>query len=534
MKPTQRVPLDASGPSGPPAAAAMTGRAGELAWMAKALARAGRHAPATLLIGGEAGAGKSRLVSEFARFSPDGGGAPLVLAGQCLELGAVGLPFGPFSAILAQVTTARGGISGDLARLLPGASRGPGAGRDPGDVARELAGDDRQEAATARLRAQLTSLLRGLADRGPVVLVIEDAQWADESSRSLLGFLVGQALGGVLTIVTYRTDELHRGHPLRPLLGKLGRLSWVAQADLAGLSRDESGELIARILGRQPDPRLIDRVYRRSQGNPLFIEELLRAGDPHGKRGPARPGSLRDLLLARVCGLPEQTQDVLRAASVGGQRTGLPLLAAVTGMAPGALIAALRPAGQAGLLLAGSGSCTFRHALTSEVIHQDLLPGDHTRLHHRFALALEADPALGMPGWAALERAQHWHHAHDPAGALSSAWRAAAEAGQLLAYPERLAMLGRVLELWRCVPDAPRRTGTDQSGVLERAAAAAEAAGESEMGVAFATAALEQSDAGSEPGRTARLLSRRDRLRARSHQPEAPRHPVRPEPPALA
>jgi hypothetical protein len=547
MNPTQAGPSEPAGPSGSPSAVTtatrhqvcpvLVGRAGELAWMREALARVRRHAPVTLLIGGEAGAGKSRLVGEFAAVvssaatgpgeAPAGGEPVRVLTGECLELGAVGVPFAPFSAILTQavtglgtsglVTWPPGSTSGELTRLLPG---GPGRGLAGSRAGTNLAGESDPAAATARLFEQALSLLRGLAERGPVVLVIEDAQWADESSRALLSFLTAhqQALGGVLIIVTYRSDELHRAHPLRPLLGGLGRLGWVRRIELPGLSRDESGELIGRILGGTPDSSVIDAVYRRTQGNPLFVEELLRADGQQGRKAPRRSGSLRDLFLARIRRLPEETQDVLRAASVGGQRTGLALLAAVTGVSADALTAALRPAEESGLLLAGADGCAFRHALVCEAIHQDLLPGEHTRLHYQFAAALQADPGLMPPGRAAIEQAQHWHHAHHPVWALSSAWQAAAEAGRVLAHPEQLAMLARVLELWRCVPDAPRRTGTDHAGVLEKAASAAEAAGEAELATAFVTAALDEVDGHSVPGRAARLLARRDRLEGHAHQ----------------
>ena len=208
-----------------------------------------------------------------------------------------------------------------------------------------------------------------------------------------------------------------------------------------------------------------------------------------GQRGRAGTATRRDLMLAAVRRLPEDTQDVLRTASVGGQRTGRGLLAAVTGMGAGALDGSLRPAVAGGVLVADEDSCAFRHALIGEAIHQDLLPCEHTSAHQRFAAAMEEDSSLVPAGCAAFEQAEHWQHAHDPARALSSAWRAAADAGRALACAEQLAMLTRVLELWPSVPDAEWRTGAGHAHVLRQAAEVADTAGQRQLGTALAAAA---------------------------------------------
>jgi predicted ATPase len=458
----------------------LVGRREELAWLHEALAHVRGGGQGALLIGGEAGVGKSRLVGDFAAAAAGTGGAgALVLTGSCPDLGPVGLPFAPFSAVLR--TLARPpGIDGvaippgsELTRLLP----------ELGEAA--TAGNPRE--ARARLFVEMLSLLERLARQRPVVLVIEDAHWADESSLELLSFLVAsqQAMDRVLIIVTYRSDELHRGHPLCSLISSLARLGWVQRQNLSGLSRDESAELVARLAGGPPVPSLAEKVWRRAEGNPLLAEQLVCCDSPRARACPAAG----DLMLSAVRQLPAQTQEVLRAASAGGQRTGLGLLAAVTGMDAGALDAALRPAAARGVITAGQGSCTFRHALISEAVHQDLLPGEHTDLHHRFATALQAEPSLVPAGCAATEQAEHWHHVHDPVRALSSAWRAAADAGRALASAGQLAMLTRVLELWPRVPDAGRLTGTGHAEVLRLAAGAADGAGERQLAVALAAAA---------------------------------------------
>jgi DNA-binding CsgD family transcriptional regulator/tetratricopeptide (TPR) repeat protein len=481
----------------------LVGRADQLAVLEAALGPSRRGGPSVVLVGGEAGVGKSRLMSEFtARASAAGA---RVLTGGCVELGTDGLPFAPFTAVLRDLVRdlgpdgvaelLPGGVTRDFARLLPefGAADG-----DAGDIV-----------ARARLFEQVLALLERLADDGPVVLLIEDAHWADRSTRDLLAFLVGrqQVLDGVLIVVTYRSDEMHRTHPLRPLLAELARLAWVERMDLPRLDRLHADELVARILGHEPEPSLADRVYSRADGNPLFVEELLC--DCAGGTLSVLPESLRELLLITVRRLPEETQEVLRAAAAGGQRVGHGLLAAATGLDDGAMSRALRPAVAANVLVADADGYAFRHGLIREAILDDLLPGEHTRLHTRFAGALEDDPGLVPPGRAVIEQAHHWYAAHDTVGALVSSWRASMQVGRALAHAEQLTLIGRVLELWDKVPDAEQQIGASHLRVLEFSARVAGTAGENDRSAAFASAALEEVDRAAEPARAALLLEAR-------------------------
>src|SRR5207237_5699642 len=196
-------------------------------------------------------------------------------------------------------------------------------------------------------------------------------------------------------------------------------------------------------------------------------------------------------------------------ASAGGTTTGHALLRVVSGLDDAALTRAVRPAVIANVLHPSGDGYAFRHELIREAVHDDLLPGEHGRLHSRFAEAIDADPALVPPGRAAIEMAHHWHSAHDSAWALISAWQAAAQAGRAVAAAERLSLLARVLGLWDKVPDAAERIGADHVRVLEEATSAAHDAGEYERGIALATSALKElGPAGrqSEPVRAARLL----------------------------
>lgn len=163
------------------------------------------------------------------------------------------------------------------------------------------------------------------------------------------------------------------------------------------------------------------------------------------------------------------------------------------------------------LVVDGEGYA-FRHALIREALRDEALPGELTRLHARYAEALEADPTLLPPGRRAVELAHQWYAARDNARALSAAWTAADETRAVSAYTEQLRMLERVLDLWDVVPDAAARTGTDHVGVLELAVRAADSSGEPERGVALASAALREVDRDTEPVRASLLLERRGRM----------------------
>ncbi len=479
----------------------LVGRETELGALDGAFAGVLTGTARAVLLGGEAGVGKSRLVEEFsARARAQG--ARLLLGG-CLELGVDGFPFAPFTAVLRQlvrelgtdgVAELVGGRTSELARLLPefGEPEGDGSGHHQ-----------------ARLFELVLTLLDRLAQRGPVVLVIEDAHWADRSSRDLLAFLIRNlgAVAALMVVVTYRTDELHRGHPLRPLLAELDRLERVARHELDRLTRQEVGELMTRLRGTEPDGGRVEKFFTRSEGNPLFVEALMEAD---GRIACELPESLRDLLLAGVERLPEETGELLRVAGAGGVRIEHRLLAAVSGLDERALTRSLRPAVENNVLVVEGEGYRFRHALIREAIHDDLLPGEHTRLHTRYAEALEDDVTLVPPGRAAAELAHHWYAAHNLEWALISAWKAAQEADRAAAYAEELRMRERVLELWERVPDAEQKIGATRQEALRQAVWAAEWAGDGERGIKLASAALREAD---DPLSRAWLLERRGRMR---------------------
>lgn len=474
----------------------IVGREADLAALRDALKRTRSAEPSTVLVGGEAGVGKTRLVEEFARTAAAEGAQ--VLTGQSLELGEEGLPYAPFAGALRELVNREGvavfdGRETDFARLLP-----------------ELGPPESGDARRGHLYESVAGLLGRLSDRAPLVLILEDVHWADKSTRDLIGFLIRSTRAPhVLLVITYRTDELHRGHPLRPFLAELDRVRGVHRMELDRLDRDGTAQMLTHLLGVEPEPSTVDTINERAQGNPFFIEQFAASGDECGDI----PDNLRDLLLSRVDTLPEPAQRVLRVAAVAGTRFGHDLLTRVAGIGEAELESALRSIVAAQLIVVDpTGGYEFRHALVREAVHDDLLPGEHARLHARYAEAVEAEPHLVAMGRAPAEIAHHWHAANDHPKALVTAYRAAEDAGKRYAYGEQARLLDRALELWEQVPDAGDRLGASHLDLLEETALAAIEAGDYMRALTLTRAALDDLDAESEPLRAARLLVRRGKL----------------------
>src|SRR5262249_56065009 len=176
----------------------------------------------------------------------------------------------------------------------------------------------RAAAAPSVLFEHVLCVLQRLGDGSPVILVLEDLHWADPSTRDLLMFLARNLKrGSVLLIGTYRLDDLHRRHPLRPVLGELERGGHIRPIQVRPLTTVEMRELLSAILDRLPEPALVDRVQARSQGNAFFAEELLTAATGQGDE---MPDTLRDLLIRRVDRLSEGAQVVVPVAAVPAPR----------------------------------------------------------------------------------------------------------------------------------------------------------------------------------------------------------------------
>ena len=266
------------------------------------------------------------------------------------------------------------------------------------------------------------ALLEAAADRAPLLLVVEDAHWADQSTREMLSFLFVRAfVAPVVVVVSYRADDLHRRHPLRAQVGEWLRLRGVERLHLEPLEDGTVRELIAQL---HPDPMAEDQlaeIIARSEGNPFFVEELVGVTAGTDRR---LPDDLVGVLLARIDRLDESTRQVVRAASAAGRRVSHAQLAAVSGVAEPALEEALRQAVETNVLVTQQSSYAFRHALLAEATYDDLLPGERVRLHAAYADALRQGRASGT----AAELARHARLAMDDETAIDASIRAGREA----------------------------------------------------------------------------------------------------------
>ena len=484
------------------------GRAPELGRLCRALEEARSGRSTTHLIAGEAGIGKTRLVEEFLEHARDAGA--LALSGNCLQLGESGLPYAPFVGALRplvrMVSPQRldaiiGHGRSELAHLLP----------DLGQPSERIADSTPTTAAAqGRLFEIVYGVLRRLADEQPVILVLEDMQWADASTRDLFRFLVRNARDDrVMFVVTYRSDELHRRHPLRSLLAELERLEAVRDFELGTFDSSEMAAQMSAIMGSDPEPRLVETLLARSGGNPFFAEELLAAGEA----GLALPRSLRGTLEERLRRLDADARRVIQVASVAGPRVDHRVLAEVTGMADSRLTAALRQAVEHHLLLPTSPDevpgYAFRHALVHEAVYDELLPNERTQLHAAYARAFEADRAGGRTdGSSTAQIAFHWLRAHDLERALPAALGAARAAMDAFAFAEAQTFLERALELWPNVPERAVPDGVDRIAILELAAEAAAQAGDAQRSIDLVRAAVAELRPAEDPMRSGILQHR--------------------------
>ncbi|GAA1617261.1 LuxR family transcriptional regulator [Nonomuraea maheshkhaliensis] len=456
------------------------GRGEESAALAAALEAAVGQGPAVALVAGEAGIGKSRLLAEFARSLGPG---VRVAEGACAELGSDALPYAPFVTVLRRLIRLDGVLPGpyrQLARWFP-----------------ELGEPGEAEGGKHRLYEEILTLVERVAADRPLVVFIEDLHWADAATRELLGFLARNLTQpGVLLAITHRPPGPADGQ-LGPLLAELSRRPRTTTLRLERLDRHDVARQLAAILGTEPAADAVRRVHARSDGNPLFVEALARAGE-------RTPDSLRDLLLYGPRTLPGPARDLLRVTSVAGGRVAHRLLARVSGKDGAALDALLRELVDRSLLLTAGDGYDFRHALIRHVVYEDLLPGERARLHARYAEALHGTGAHA-------ELAAHAHAAGDHRTALTAACHAADQARASYAYEEQVRMLEQVLRLWD--PDVP--LGRDRIDVLTDAAQACMLSGDYARGIGHATAGLAAVDGRGDPARAAQLLEHRGRLRHR-------------------
>ncbi|WP_230193718.1 ATP-binding protein [Streptomyces coriariae] len=467
------------------------GREEELARLSGVLERARGGESRAVLIAGDAGVGKTRVLDEVATRAARSG--MTVLTGHCVDLGDVGLPYLPFTEILGLLAADERFAAVLAAHPLVDRLLGAGTDADEtGPAPRSGSGEGR-----LRLFEGMAALLADLSDVTPLLLVLEDLHWADQSSRDLLRFLLsrgflqrstGNGSGHRLAVLaSYRADDLHRRHPLRPLLAELVRLPAVDRLELRPLADAEVTRLLRALEGRPLPDATVRRIVERAEGNAFYAEELLAATDTEAG---GMPSGLADLLLIRVEQLPDTAQQVLRTAAVAGRRVEHDLLRDAVGLPEDELESALREAIGHQLLVAGDdGAYAFRHALAREAVYADLLPGERSRLHGAFAALLAG---RGHRAETAAERAHHYRESHDLGEALAASLEAADHARRVGAPAEELRHLEALLDLWESVPATalPSGEAADRVTLMLRASAAAAHAGEAHRAVSLTRAAL--------------------------------------------
>ena len=415
----------------PSAPAPLVGRAEELAALRAHLNATQAGSGRVVLVEGEPGVGKTRLAEEAATEAAARGF--LALWGRCTE-GEGAPPLWPWVQVLRAA-----GDDRDMAGLVP-----ERANLDP-------------LVARGELNHGLADLLRERARARPVLLVLDDLQWADEASLGPLEFLAAHlADARILVLGTYREIDLPRAPRLTTALGVLARLRDADRLALRGLNVDEVASLIRAHTGAEPAPGIAEVVRRRTEGNPFFVTELLRLGDPAGPtRGPV-PAGVRDVVRRRVARLPYDARTLLDTAAVIGREVDLRLVGGLCGLTWDGGLEAAEAALLDGLLTVvpdSVGAYRFTHALVQETLAGDLSPIHRARLHERIAVALL--DAYGEDDEHAAKVAEHlW--ASLTVGDVDRTLRAQARAAEVawagLAYEHAETLLERASTVLRSLP----------------------------------------------------------------------------------
>lgn len=461
--------------------ASLIGREEDVESLRDAYQTAVSGATKSVVLGGEAGIGKTRLVEDFVCDLP---ADAIVLRGQSVDLDKDAPPYAPIIATLRalslevgerELLEASGPARDALLVLLPELG-------DQVDVV-----DPARRGGADRLYEAVAGTLEHLARTRPLVIIIEDLHWADQGTLALLRFLVRVIEHApILFIFTFRSDELGRGSALRAWLPELDRNRRVARRELARLNRQQVKQMVTVLLGAAPDKGELDVVHERADGVPFFIEELVSCAG--FARVDGFPETLRDLLLARYEQLSDRAQRIVRLLAAGGVRVEHDLLALVTDATGDEIDDAAREAVASSVLVVDGTAYAFRHALVREAIHEQLLPGERVRYHTRYAQALDSRQGSSMPNASAIS--YHWMAAHSTTNAFSAAIAAMVQARQSYAFSTAARMGERSIELWEQVPDAEQVAGRSRVELLAETSYILRNAGESDRAIALIDEAI--------------------------------------------
>jgi hypothetical protein len=416
----------------------MAGRGRALEALDRALPEGG-DAQSLVLVAGEPGIGKTRLVSEFAGHAHRAGS--IVLYGRSTD--GPDPPYRPFAEALEhylrhapqELVAQEEADLRELARIVPAArDRLPGM---------DLAPRAAVEADRFVLFAAATSIFRRAAEAAPLVLILEDLHWADEGSLLLLRHLMsGPAEIPVLTVGTYRPTDRGPESPLSRALADLTRDRHVSRLELEALSREDGLLLLTEIAGRGLkgfDAEVAGELHRESGGNPLFLSELVRAmvtaggiREEEGRwtikgnlRSVRLPATLTDLIKERVVALGSEVSEALAAASIIGEEFDPELVEVALGKTSGQMAPAWDAAERTGLVVEpDAGGLAFNHPLVERALYEGLGPRHRGALHRSMAEAMESRGREAD----APEIARHWAEAAPEDPERACAW--AARAGQ--------------------------------------------------------------------------------------------------------
>ncbi len=466
---------------------ALVGRREELASIRSVISDMAGAQAQVVVIGGESGVGKTRLLAEATAELDD---RVRVLRGHCLALGAR-LPYLPFSEIIRNLVrdlgpdearTLLGPAGPELAQLVPEIGETVGSPRS-----RSRGGSELQR---LRLFETVLRLVERIAQDRPTVFAFEDLQWADSASLDLLSFLSHNVRRGDVTlVVTVRTEALDAGSPVLPFLAELERGTNVLRIELERLDREATRRQIAAILGSGVTEATADRIWEQGDGNPLFTEELVAvasAGDE------LRSPRLRDLLSARTARLPADVLKVLRVAAVLGRSIDVELLSATSALDRETVERAMEAAIDEQVLVRSGHDAAFRfrHELVRSVVAEQLVAPEARATHAAYAEALRSRPDVDVS-----EVAFHWDAAHEAPQALRWHAKAGFAAEARYAYMAAFRHYERVLELWSEVADSEALAEAPRLRFLQRASTAAARAGQYDRAIALAREFLAEAPA---------------------------------------
>lgn len=485
------------------------GRSADLDQLAALTGLESRDTASAVLLGGDAGVGKTRLLTELARRARGSGWR--VLVGHCLDFADGSLAYLPFSEMFGHLASHEPALTEKLlarrpevARLLPG--RRMLASESTVDAtAPDLASSERGHMDRSHLMDAVHGALTDISAQTPLLLVIEDAHWADQSTREMLALLFSRPPSGpVAIVVSYRSDDLHRRHPLRAAAAEWSRLPVVNRVQLEPLKDDDVRRLVLSLLPGPVVERDMHRIIERAEGNAFFTEELV-AATAMGQR--MIPTDLAELLLVRLDRLDDSARAVVRAAAVAGRGVADDLLNRVAGLERTLYDAAVRSAVERNVLVPRRDGYVFRHALLAEAVYDDLLPGERVRLHAAYADAL----ATGAVQGTAAELARHARAAHQRGRALRASVRAGDEAMAVGGPDEAARHYETALELLGAgLPDDEASDETDvcteRVTLTLRVAEAMTAAGRPHRAVDLVRQQLDQLAPDVQPEQRAKLL----------------------------